>query len=154
MSFSSSSQTTLSPSLSALLSRALRGISRANHPASGAAREPNANLQPPVGKEECGCAADQELCQQDTLGDQSLILTAPCASTGTGRPQLPCYVHCFLDAGVQRLWAPSQLERGNGAGHRIREARENGHLPWHSHAPAVKLQNSKPGWGGAASREP
>lgn len=55
---------------------------------------------------------------------QSLTLTAPCASTGNGGTHLPRYVHCFLDAGVQGLWAQSQLERGNGARHRIKEARE------------------------------
>lgn len=151
---SPSSQTTLRPRLSAFLSRALQGISRAKHPASGADRGPSAYLQTLVGKEECGCVADQELCLQDTLRDQYLALTAPCASTGNGGTHLPCYVHCFLDAGVQGLWEQSQLEKGNGAGHRITEAKENGCLPWQSHAPAMKQSHPKSGWGGAASREP
>lgn len=93
------------------------------------------------------CSASRAVSTRDSER-QSLTLTAPCANTGNGGTRLPRYVHCFLDAGVQGLWAQSQLERGNGARHRIKEARENGCLPWHSHAPAMKLHNSKArmGW--------
>lgn len=51
------------------------------------------------------------------------------------------------------LWVQSQLERGNRARQGTGEGREKGCFPGHSRAPAIKLQNSKPGWGGAASGE-
>lgn len=85
------------------------------------------------------------------------ILPAVCsACPGTaGRGNIaarePKAPSCILGAGVQGLWAQSQPERGNRARHGIREAREKGFFPGCSHDPAVKLQNSKPGWHGAAS---
>lgn len=89
-----------------------------------------------------------------------LALAAPCvvagilppALRGGGTQQRRSLRHQAVFFGCP-LWVQSQLERGNRARQGTGEGREKGCFPGHSRAPAIKLQNSKPGWGGAASGE-